>query len=524
EPSFVDSGWRNSQVMGISEHFEFVIPRFPFSDGGRFGDYIYKPSASVDGQWNGVWGLVRAFDNPFTGAGDERNEPVPLKVLPTNTDVTEPLPEGRLAGFNGVCPSLAPSRNYRIAVVSALQALPNQTLIYNSRVGAAGNGPLHDPTALMYVHASDLDSQNRLLPGVPVEPLILRANAGDCIEITLENRISHNLLDLPGASKMPDIIKLLDPLTHATLLNFGADHVRPSENVGLHAQLVAYDIRQADGNNAGFNPVQSVSPGGSRTFKWYAGKLRYDSSTGSLRATPMEYGAVGLTSSDPIKHTNKGLVGALIIEPRGSTWTEDPGTRASATVQPSFQPAFREHVLVVQNDINLRYAPSSQFNRYGRFVPNVTVSENAAESGHPAYNYRTEPVWFRLGYDPDIPLQQVADRNDLDTAFLDATVGARPETPIFRSERGTPVRMRVVHPGGHAQNHTFSVYGHNWQELPWSNGSTRMASNPFSEIKGFRDGLGATGHWNMILEHGAGGPFQVPGEYMYRDLVPWYLS
>jgi len=524
EPSDPRSGFRNSQMMGISEHFEFVIPRFPFASG-RFGDYIYKPSASVDGQWNGVWGLVRAFNNPFEGAGEGRNDPVPLKVLPTNTGVTEPVDEGALIGFNGVCPTTAPSQPFRIAVVTARQALPNQTLIYNKRVGAAGNGPLHDPTALMYVHASDLDAQNRLLPGVPVEPLILRANAGDCIEITLENRIENSLLDLPGASKMPDIIKLLDPADHSTLLNFGADHVRPSENVGLHTQLVAYDVRDADGNNAGFNPVQSVSPGNSRSFKWYAGKINYNHATGSFQAIPVEFGAVGLTSSDPIKHSNKALVGALIIEPQYSSWTLDPGTRASATVETPNRRYFREHVLVVQNDINLRYFPSDTLTRYGEAVPNLTVSENAAESGHPAYNYRTEPVWFRLGYEPDTDLQQVADRTDLDTAFLDSTVGgARPETPIFVTKRGEPVRMRVVHPAGHAQNHTFSVYGHNWQELPWNNGSTRMASNPFSEIKGFRDGLGATGHWNMILENGAGGPFQVPGEYMYRDMVPWYLS
>ena len=41
----------------------------------------------------------------------------------------------------------------------------------------------------MYVRTEDLDAQGRLKPGVPVEPLILRANAGDCIEVNLTNAL-----------------------------------------------------------------------------------------------------------------------------------------------------------------------------------------------------------------------------------------------------------------------------------------------------------------------------------------------
>jgi len=51
--------------------------------------------------------------------------------------------------------------------------------VYNPRTGSfAGNpGPLNDPTALIYVNSADLDASGRLLPGVPIEPLVLRANA-----------------------------------------------------------------------------------------------------------------------------------------------------------------------------------------------------------------------------------------------------------------------------------------------------------------------------------------------------------
>jgi len=72
---------------------------------------------------------------------------------------------------------------------------PNDTgtLVYNSRTGVLDMGPIHDPTAILYVRTEDMVDENDptqgLKPGVPVEPLILRANAGDCIDVTLSNRL-----------------------------------------------------------------------------------------------------------------------------------------------------------------------------------------------------------------------------------------------------------------------------------------------------------------------------------------------
>ena len=44
----------------------------------------------------------------------------------------------------------------------------------------------------MYVCTKDLDPQGRLNDGVPIEPLILRANAGDCIEVNLTNGLDYS--------------------------------------------------------------------------------------------------------------------------------------------------------------------------------------------------------------------------------------------------------------------------------------------------------------------------------------------
>ena len=64
EPSERKSGWRGAQMTGISEHFEFLAPLTEV-DGtkGPFWDHLYRPSTAMDGQWNGAWGLLRAYKN-----------------------------------------------------------------------------------------------------------------------------------------------------------------------------------------------------------------------------------------------------------------------------------------------------------------------------------------------------------------------------------------------------------------------------------------------------------------------------
>ena len=41
---------------------------------------------------------------------------------------------------------------------------------------------------------------------------------------------------------------------------FSNNLMRPSSHVGLHAQLLAYDITKSDGTNVGANPIQTVPP------------------------------------------------------------------------------------------------------------------------------------------------------------------------------------------------------------------------------------------------------------------------
>ena len=502
ERSDPNSGYRNSQSMGISEHFEFELPGIAAIKGSTpFVDYLYQPGSSVDNQWNGTWGLLRAY----RGAAGLQPD---LQLLPSNpTGMAKAADNKR--DFNGTCPVAAPSRKFSVTAVAAQNALPGGTLVYNSRTNQGGK--LHDPTAILYVRTNDIDAATgKLKAGVPVEPLVLRANAGDCIEMTLFNNLPANLQDVPGWNTLPMIVD-----------GFNANQVKPSSQVGLHPQLVAYDVVSSDGANVGFNVVgnpetytpdgrQTAKPGESVKYKWYAGDIRMN---GTIKvATPVEFGATNLISSDPIKHSNKGAIGSLIIEPQGATWIEDATSRAQATVTKTDGSSFREFVLQFQTDINLR---RGDLQGDAAAVPNVAGEEDPEDSGQKAFNYRSEPMWKRLGYEPDLPLEQTR-AFDFTNSLSNAQVGGDPVTPVFTAKAGTPVRFRVLNSNGHARNNVFQVHGHIWQQEPYINNSTQIGSNPLSEWKGAQQGHGASNHMDAVLENGAGGARRITGDYLFR--------
>ena len=239
EPSDLNSGFRNNQMMGISEHFEFVVPQLPRKPDGRTADYLYQPGKASDDQWNGLWGLMRVY----------ASKKVDLLELPNNPKSTT-LDFSNQGDFNGVCPKIASVRSYKVTATTARKALPGGTLVYNPRTN--NGGKLHDPTAIMFFRSEDLDPFTGVIKsGVAIEPLILRASAGECIEVALTNNLpTGTQFDLDGFNTMPMIVE-----------QFNANQVRPSSHVGLHPQMVFFDVTRSDGMNVGFNPVQTAAPG-----------------------------------------------------------------------------------------------------------------------------------------------------------------------------------------------------------------------------------------------------------------------
>jgi hypothetical protein len=545
EYASANSGWRNSQMMGISEQFNWdtataVDPILK----GRNADYLFSPDNSVDGMWNGMWSLMRSYSK------------YRANTTPLGTDLL-PLPNNRIDKktnqVNSVsnrntfdpltlfqCPTdktLSPRVTFDVTAVLARDALKGRpealqkdgtaTLVYNSRPGANNNGPLHDPTAIMYVRSSDLDSTGKLKPGVPVEPLILRAQAGACITMVLRNKLPATLPDLSGYNMLPPIIDrytVSSPAAPGTVRDtFNANDVRPSSRVGLRPQLLSYDTPRASGSSVGANVNTTVPPGLLGVYYWYAGDQTYNVATGAMTSTPIEYGAINLISSDPVKHSDKGAIGALVIEPKGATWVEDATSRASATVT---YPGgtFRDFVAIFQDDINMRFGVTGG-RADGGPVPFVAGADDSEDSGMKAVNYRTEPLWHRLGIDPAAPENVIA-THDFTNALANSQVGGDPQTPIFTAKAGQAIRLRVLEPNGHARNHVFALHGHVWQRNPYTSsctampclGSTSIGDNPLSEWRGAQEGHGPSDHWDIVPAHGAGGFFGVTGDYLYRDM------
>jgi hypothetical protein len=400
------------------------------------------------------------------------------------------------------------------------------------------SGPLHDPTAILFVEDKDLiyppgpNPRPTLKPDAPVEPLILRARKGECIKVELTNDLPDPgpfAFDLPGWSGWLMIIE-----------GFNANEIAPSREVGLHPQLVQYDLTRADGANVGRNVFhhgkQTVAPGQKITYYWYAGEVTKPQG-GPFQIRPLELGTTGLSSSDTLEHAQKGAIGALIIEPAGADWTTYINDDSHQYLDPNVEPArrtraevlvthggqqFREYVTFFQDDVNLRYSdshPSWMFEP----VENLIVNEDPTESGQKGFGYRTEPIWFRMGWSPNTPTTFTRDQQ-FAPMFTDAQVGDRPVTHIFDAEPGQPVRFRTVHAGGHTQNHVFEVQGHLWPERPFNGDSSTLQQQAASEVQGTRHGVGPSCHYDALLINGAGGRFQVQGEYLYRDYVAWGTS
>jgi hypothetical protein len=617
-----NSGYRNNQMAGISEHYEFLMPPLPVLSG-HSADFLYVPGAGTDDQWNGIWGIIRAYrgtlastrsasittnsatttdmatmgisaDSALVAPAGTDSQDTYLQPLPNNlsgmatdsaavapstvtttmsvetksadimsmdemslssltiddtTTATMSVEEATaFAGRGGipVCPTNAPARNFKITAVSAQMALPGGTLVYNKRVDGS-YGRLHDPTAILFVRSSDLDANRRLKAGVPVEPLVLRARAGECINITLTNKLPNNPADLAGYNTLPFLAD-----------HFNNNQIRPSNQVGLHPQLLRFDVRKSNGVNVGFNPLQTIGPNGQITYRWYAGDVKIDAS-GNVTGVPIEFGTTNLSSADPIKHAHKGAIGALIIEPSGATWTENVESRAAAMVS-STAGNFREFVTLYQNDVNLRMdgiggitgtdAPlptsatadatatdpavaidpsisaattndpafvNAKIGRNtGRPVKNLGDEDDPEDTGQKGINYRTEPIWKRMQYNPETPFTET--RKKVFTNSLSNTqVNANPETPIFTATAGQAIRFRLLQPGGHPRSNTFMLHGHIWEEQPYTNASTKIGTNPLSEWKGSQYGVGPGSHFDILLKNGAGGKFGVPGDYLYRS-------
>ncbi|MBI5342004.1 MAG: hypothetical protein HZB63_01525 [Deltaproteobacteria bacterium] len=595
-----NSGWRNAQHRGISEQFTFAAPITPLADSLQtlvYADHLYNTSTNVDGWWTGTWGLMRSYNLAQSNLFKLPTTKVP--VIPVNG-----------ASFNNVCPNTAPVRSYDVTAVLANTALGNAvgavipsninpttnagapldpadgTLVYNPRptplavpVDDLGiqlpgevprQGPLHDPTAILLVRTSDLGADGKLLPDAPVEPLVLRATAGECIAVTLRNRLPAQMPDLPGHFQVMPVVPR-DKNDPAGVTYFGNNLLRPSNHVGISPQLVAHDVTKtglAVGKNIvlpelGIGPL--VAPGRTQTFRWYAGDLRAVPAGGSILqrinfvATPIEFGGSNISPADVIKQGTKGLVGALVIGPQGATIAENdrawdhqqpnPGVTRKTRASGTFNGTIRDFAVIFQKAQNHYYSD-------GEPAENIGGEAESGDAGGTAINYGTEPMWFRFGLQPRTAFGTAGTPGSFgsvanpEEAYSNLLTGGDPATPVFTAPAGAPVRMHVLGAPGATRGSVFKLHGHLWQRAPyvcpgqndglpgltgkcnWTDfgaasfepGSRAIGVNPIGMYLGGQESILPGSHFDIVLPGaglgptgGAGGVGAVKGDYLFRS-------
>lgn len=612
EPDNPHSGYVNAQPLGISEHFEFNVKVSPKAT--PVVDQLFMGS-SIDQLWDGMWGIMRTYGKePFI-----KNDETIGKEPSTKTGVAK-LYETR--GFpssppnpkfqnkdHSICMPNNKSEAYinrllfDISVVRACDLTntcgksPQIGVTYNQRLNT-----LDDPNAIVYVRNNRLPgavgkdesdmldqsiSNNDVLTQLQkefhdglrrMEPLVLRAPAGACMEIKLRNLLPPVLAD--GAiGNEGTAARYSDNFMSMIMDGFNYNQLQTSSNVGLAVPMLARYSLKADGANFGINSEaigkdigNLVAPGKISSYFWWAGK--YDlKKDGTQMDLPIEFGALPLSSfGDVIKHPAHGLIGALVVGPKGSYRCNsddarenlaDKNSDLSATMCMPKASKDNKHKVGKYRDfvVLLQDAVDAKIN--GDAVANLKGAEEPDDYGVKAANYRSEPLWGRRGGDPSIEFEE---RSEFDyagvlssklqhkdaqnspataleantllasegfagasqklkcqagIAFLDKNNLCDPETSTFVAVAGSEVRLRVVHPGGHTRQQAFTVHGHDWNPYPWNKDSSALLSSHAESvedawiIQGSHNSVGPMMATNLLMQ--AGGRREVPMDYLWRS-------
>ena len=267
--------------------------------------------------------------------------------------------------------------------------------------------------------------------------------------------------------------------------------------MSFHADMLAYDPRESLGIAAGFNPDQSVAPGDSRTYTFFA-----HPEYGEGAALVRDWGNV-------LVNPGLGLYGAIVVAPAGAAFTH-PETGGDLSLASSWRAdvhlpdgsGYRDFALFLQDEDEV--------------IGTHAMPYNHAVSGVVGLNYRSSPLDGRFGLVPNLVLgsgtslvlfEEAEGLFDLvpdGVAYSDGGVYASPSTPVMEALAGDQVRIHVMVPFSE-QNHVFSIEGHRWPLEPGMEGTDLVSSEQ----------VGAVGRLEIVLE--AGGTSRMPGDYLYGD-------
>lgn len=464
-----DGELTDAATTGISERFDYVLDGGAGGPARMAGDYLYYSTRNFAFE-SGGWGIFRVHDKrqsnlqplpdrtaPPTGTGfpiltpatgNTQVTPGPNPPTPTTTNTSSQA---------NPCPSTAPVRSYDVSAF-------NQTL---------PSAPQADTNGIIYSLTSDMAA---IRAGTKrAEPLVLRVNQGDCLQVTLRNQIA-------------------------------AGTTYGGTRVGFDLGKLLYNPQVGAGTAVGLNPDTTVAAGQVATGRAFADK--------ALGTAVFQ----NLGSVASIRH---GAYGQVVVEPNGATWF-DSVTGAPLSATRTASQAIIRAPSGNFREFNVTFGSNDQQFSRSVFQYQDVIAGTGVNSPFPLFNgtapatapvfntvnYSSAPITTRLGLTTSPPNPDPA----WEFAFSSRQFGD-PATPIFRAFAGDPVVFRLG-VGATDQFHVFGVGGHVFPQEPnmWNGGSDQRSQ--LLSSRSFTAGETA----EVELVGGAGGTTRATGDYLYGDL------
>jgi len=233
------------------------------------------------------------------------------------------------------------------------------------------------------------------LQGDAIQPMAIRGNQGDCVRFKVTNSVED-------------------------------------ESIGFQINGSAMIISDSGRPNTAATPGSIIPAGETQNFEWF---IPIDEQEGGHLI--QSHGG-----RDP---SSLGLIGAFMVEPRGSTyldpWTGGPLENGwMAMIAHEDSKDFREFALFYHEVGDESFRP---LNRHGEMIPQRDPQTDAYRPSARAMNYRSEPFGIN-----NLAVQEKMFHYEDESLSYSSYTFADAPTTIPRSYMGDPAKFRLIHGGG----------------------------------------------------------------------------
>ncbi len=321
----------------------------------------------------------------------------------------------------------------------------------------------------------------------PIQPLVIRANIGDCLRINFTNQLDE------------------------------------SEPASMHILGLPHTAANA-GSAVGNNPSSFAAPGQTVTYE-----IPVPDDIEAERAYYFHDHGAGR------RRQNMGLFGAIVAEPKGATYFDvETGTQLDTVTGSNWEAiiidpnvngrvdgkSFREFVLMYHEVGDEGFTDIRDYEN--KKLPLIDDVAGVYRPAARAINFRSEPFRRRLEVDAAINGSQ-GFKHGKSLGYASYPFGD-PPTPLPRSYVGEATKTRLLH-GGSEVFHVHHLHGggDRWRRNPnadpnndfWK-GLTKVPDPNLTSIHLDSQSIGPGTSYNLEHECGAGGCQQGVGDFLFH--------